>query len=154
MAEKPVQRNLAVIVLSCFVADLGTKEAAADGKAWAALQQGGAFVLMRHGTAEPRNNPLTHSPGYCAHDRTGKGAFPERPVCAPHCLKVKRSERVAALHATVSIFCCHRRENSLGYHRRGFGGRCPDGDSGNNKIMTEGGSGTWTAKSRWRSIGR
>lgn len=44
--------GLAVIVLFCFVAVIGAKEAVADGEARAALQQGGAFVLIRHGTQQ------------------------------------------------------------------------------------------------------
>ncbi len=62
-------RGLAAIVLSCFVAGFGAKEAVADEKAWAALQEGGAFALMRHGTAEPHNDPLALSPGNCTHER-------------------------------------------------------------------------------------
>ncbi len=58
-----------MIVLFCFVAVIGAKEAVADGEAWAALQQGGAFVLIRHGTAEPRNDPLALSPGNCDRER-------------------------------------------------------------------------------------
>ena len=49
--------GLAAVVLFCFVAVLGAKEAVADAEAWAALQQSGAFVLMRHGAAERRNDP-------------------------------------------------------------------------------------------------
>ncbi len=62
-------RGLAMIVLSCFVAGLGAMEAVADGMAWAALQRGGAVVLMRHGTTERRNDPRTLSPGNCARER-------------------------------------------------------------------------------------
>ncbi len=51
------------------MAVLGAKEAVADAEAWAALQQSGAFVLMRHGAAERRNDPLTLSPENCARER-------------------------------------------------------------------------------------
>ncbi len=63
------KQGLAIIGLSCVVAVLGAGEVVADWKAWAAVQRGGTFVLMRHGTAEPRNDPLTLSPGNCARER-------------------------------------------------------------------------------------
>ncbi len=60
---------LAAVILTCVVVGLGLKEAVGDGDAWAALQGGGAFVLMRHGTAERRNDPRNLSPGNCALER-------------------------------------------------------------------------------------
>ena len=65
----PFRGGIAIIALFYFAAGFGANEAAADGKAWAALRQGGAFVLRRYGSAEPRNNPQTHSPGNCARER-------------------------------------------------------------------------------------
>ncbi len=62
-------RGLTVIALSCLMASLAAKSSLADERAWAALEQGGVFVLMRHGSTDRRNAPRTFSPGNCERER-------------------------------------------------------------------------------------
>ncbi len=61
-----VSFGLAAIAVIGAVVGLGFEEAVGDEAAWAALEGGGAFLLLRHGTAERRNDPRLLSTGNCA----------------------------------------------------------------------------------------
>ncbi len=64
-----VSFGLAAIAVIGAVVGLGFEEAVGDEAAWAALEGGGAFLLLRHGTAERRNDPRLLSTGNCARER-------------------------------------------------------------------------------------